>query len=496
MRNLLKNPAWQRDDLGQALPDSKHAVSVAMPLLEHVHGYEKGNPEVLGKLKLGYPRFLIHSDVQEYFDQALEQLGKEGEDCFCFPSLGAAKRAEQFVSRRVGKSVNSFRTQNLADSVVALLFPEEFKEQVKEYWQHAGEVVSSRQVEKQKSLPQPNEVKKSRQVLEQRVGNYFQGSQPARVHISPSGMASFFYALRLVTTEFTKSRVVQIGFPYVDSLKLLEKCCDQHHLFPKIGTVDYDDAKDYDDFEKLCLAKEVDAVFVEFPTNASLSVSDLERISKICRQAEVPLVVDDTIGSFLNLDLSKTADVVVSSLTKYFSGAGDVLAGSLVLCPESPFFENFSGKLEEMDKCDLYDKDLIKLEKNSSSYQENLSEMQENAFQLAQFLKSHPAVKRVLYPGLGGKSEYDNLRRSEGGYGALLSIELEGSPEKFFDRLPFSKGPSLGTVFTLACPYTLLAHYNELDWAESCGVSANLIRVSVGKEDYQVLENGFSKALS
>ena len=55
------------------------------------------------------------------------------------------------------------------------------------------------------------------------------------------------------------------------------------------------------------------------------------------------------------------------------------------------------------------------------------------------------------------------------------------SPQ-IFDRLAICKGPSLGTVFTLACPFTLLAHYTELDWAESCGVSRHLIRLSVGLE--------------
>src|SRR5258708_10229814 len=56
-----------------------------------------------------------------------------------------------------------------------------------------------------------------------------------------------------------------------------------------------------------------------------------------------------------------------------------------------------------------------------------------------------------------------------------------------YDRLPFCKGPSLGTIFTLACPFTLLAHYAELDWAEACGVSRYLIRISVGLEDPEEL---------
>ena len=72
--------------------------------------------------------------------------------------------------------------------------------------------------------------------------------------------------------------------------------------------------------------------------------------------------------------------------------------------------------------------------------------------------------------------------------GALITFlprDAERRSPAVFDRLEVSKGPSLGTVFTLACPFTLLAHYTELEWAESCGVSRHLIRISVGIEDVQ-----------
>ena len=65
----------------------------------------------------------------------------------------------------------------------------------------------------------------------------------------------------------------------------------------------------------------------------------------------------------------------------------------------------------------------------------------------------------------------------------------------FYDYLHISKGPSLGTNFTLVCPYTLLAHFDEIDFASSYGVDANLIRVSVGLEDYCDLKSIFSEAL-
>ncbi len=84
------------------------------------------------------------------------------------------------------------------------------------------------------------------------------------------------------------------------------------------------------------------------------------------------------------------------------------------------------------------------------------------------------------------------------GYGCLLSFELKGGlkkAKKFYDLLEVCKGPSLGTNFTLACPYVLLAHYNELSWAADCGVPEHLLRVSVGLENPENLWSRFQKAL-
>ncbi len=64
-----------------------------------------------------------------------------------------------------------------------------------------------------------------------------------------------------------------------------------------------------------------------------------------------------------------------------------------------------------------------------------------------------------------------------------------------YDAMEFCKGPSLGTNFTLVCPYTLLAHYDELDWAESCGVDRTLIRVSCGLEPAEVIVERMKRAL-
>ncbi len=118
---------------------------------------------------------------------------------------------------------------------------------------------------------------------------------------------------------------------------------------------------------------------------------------------------------------------------------------------------------------------------------------------LTDHLRIHPKVDRVWHAGSEGGRGYEFIRREDGGYGCLFSFTLknpEQTSPKVFDALRVSKGPSLGTNFTLACPYTLLAHYDELEWAESCGVSRWLIRVSAGLEDTADLIARFDEALA
>jgi cystathionine gamma-synthase len=106
-------------------------------------------------------------------------------------------------------------------------------------------------------------------------------------------------------------------------------------------------------------------------------------------------------------------------------------------------------------------------------------------------------VEAIYYPKYITNDIYEKFRRPNGGYGGLFSLILK-SPKHapiFYDALDCAKGPSLGTNFTLVCPYTLLAHYTELDWAAEYGVVPHLIRVSVGLEPIETLRRIFDTAL-
>jgi cystathionine gamma-synthase len=122
--------------------------------------------------------------------------------------------------------------------------------------------------------------------------------------------------------------------------------------------------------------------------------------------------------------------------------------------------------------------------------------MNANAAALTEFLAAHPAVDQVWYPD--STERFGRMARTGGGRGCLFSFTLphEAAAAAFYDALHLSKGPSLGTNFSLCCPYTLLAHYTELEWAAACGVPRHLLRVSAGLEDAPDLIERFRKALA
>jgi cystathionine gamma-synthase len=170
-----------------------------------------------------------------------------------------------------------------------------------------------------------------------------------------------------------------------------------------------------------------------------------------------------------------------------------VLAGALLCCSKHPDLESFLPTTHG-----IYSRDLEVLEKNSRDFPERMQICNANALELARFLSNHPAVESVWHPSLDPSPAYNSLRKPHGGYGAVLSFlpkNAEKHTPEIFERLAVNHGISLGTSYTLVCPYVQLAHYHELDWARSCGIDPHLLRVAVGAEPIQELLSRFQSAL-
>ena len=175
------------------------------------------------------------------------------------------------------------------------------------------------------------------------------------------------------------------------------------------------------------------------------------------------------------------------------------MGGAVVIKPETPIAVQVLEKLRSEFEDNFWPEDADTLEINSRDFTDRMAKINTTAEKLCDYLNAHPLVERLYYPKFVTRGNYDMFKKPGAGYSGVFSLILKNSKKnasKFFDSLMISKGPSLGTTFSLACPYTILAHYHELEFVESCGVSKDLIRISVGLEDPDDLIARFDHALS
>ncbi|RBA15013.1 cystathionine gamma-synthase [Fusarium proliferatum] len=313
------------------------------------------------------------------------------------------------------------------------------------------------------------------------------------VYLYPAGMNAIFNAHRALLHAREPARSINFGFPYVDTLKILQK------FGPGCLFYGHASAEDLDDLEaRLKNGERFLGLFCEFPGNPLLTCPDLTRIRKLADEYDFAVVVDETIGTFANINVLPVADVVVSSLTKIFSGDSNVMGGGLVLNPESKYYRILKTTMNEIYEDNYWPEDVIFMERNSRDFESRVVRINANSDAICEVLRTHPLVKSIYYPKYNdSKTHYENVRLPDGGYGGLLSVVFQQKEhaQAFFDALPLAKGPSLGTNFTLASPYVLLAHYQELEWAEQFGVDPYLVRVSVGLEETTELQDTFTSAL-
>ena len=483
--DLLTSPRWQAEHLGLPMPDSIHAVSACLPLWDHNIKYEEGDVSVVSQLKAAYPRFCLHPFVR--------QLGAQvfGTDAggMIFPSQCAAERALKYVISR-GVTTASLRPVDGQPFVGVAVPPDDFPK-LKEYWQHAGEVISSRGAEMALHSQRVISSETAARINVRRRLAELRGGEPQNIWLTPCGMSAIANVWRAIRQRDPVSPSVQFGFPYVDTLKIQQRFEPAEYRFFPVGN-----RHDLDQLKNLLQSQRICAVFCESPTNPLLTTPDLQTLRTLADKHDFILVVDDTLAACINQNVLPFADVVVTSLTKYFSGYGDVLAGCVTLNPNSRHAAFLKSALQADFEELLIDADVEVLEENSGDVRERVTLINRNAEILAERLQKHPLVARVFHPSLSSEEDY---RDRSLGTGGLLSIVLkrpEFSTPVVFDHLEVCKGPNLGTNFTLCCPYTILAHYTELDFVEQCGVSRWLLRISVGTEPVEDLWQRFERALN
>ncbi len=472
---LHTHPLCQPEHLGTPIPDSPHAVSVCLPTWADIIGYEDKESRVVDKMRTGYPRFFFHPLINEV--RALLKA-EPGWDVLPFPDEAAATQCATLAS---GKVI-------AVDGLWAAYFSLENLPAARAFWQHAGRILSSRAAEDwlaHRRLGAPNPALEK--TFLDRLATW--SAAPAdHISLHPSGMAAIYTAFQTVTARRPGRRTVMFGFPYTDTLKILSKFGCGVEFFPRA------DKADLSELAALLQQEEIAGLFCEFPSNPLLGTPDLPALHRMAAQYGVPIIADDTIGTFFNVDVLPHVDFVATSLTKAISGEGDVMAGALAVNPQGLF----ADQLPSTSPGGIYARDLAVLERNSRDFPERMKIANTTALELARFLQAHPAIEHVWYPGLDPSPVYEQLRKPDGGYGAVLSFLPHRAAQNtplIFEKLQLSHGISLGTKYSLVSPYVQLAHYHELEWAKQCGIDPHLLRVAVGTEMWDDLKARFTSAL-
>ncbi|KAJ3416781.1 hypothetical protein HDV05_000155 [Chytridiales sp. JEL 0842] len=222
------------------------------------------------------------------------------------------------------------------------------------------------------------------------------------------------------------------SFPYTDTLKIQEKF--GHGCF----FLGHGNTSDLDKLEIEILPKnKIAAFFCEFPSNPLLKTVDLKRVRRLADQYDFLVVVDETVGNFVNVGVLEWADIVVSSLTKVFSGDCNVMGGSMIINPSSMWIRDIKAYMGANYEENLWCEDAIFLERNSRFFTSRIYKINENALLLANFLRGHEKIRDVFYPKFTDAQNYTSYMRPSGGYGGLLSIVFHNHLDAptFYDRL-------------------------------------------------------------
>ncbi|MGH8126040.1 MAG: cystathionine gamma-synthase [Rhodanobacteraceae bacterium] len=309
--------------------------------------------------------------------------------------------------------------------------------------------------------------------------------------VTSSGMAAVALALELVPAG---GKVLAAHDCYGGTWRLLDAWAKKGRF--DLRFADLTDPAALDEG----LAENPSLVWVETPSNPLLRITDIRHVAQAARAVGALCVVDNTfLSPALQQPLTLGADVVVHSTTKYINGHSDVVGGAVIVRePEVAEQLKWWGNCLGLTGAPF---DSWLTLRGLRTLSARLRVHQENAAALADLLDQHPAITRVFYPGLASHPQHALARRQQSGFGAMLGFELaggEGAVRAFLGGLEcITLAESLGGVESLiAHPATMTHAAMAPDARRAAGISASLLRLSVGIEDIADLSRHLRAALA
>jgi cystathionine beta-lyase/cystathionine gamma-synthase len=306
-----------------------------------------------------------------------------------------------------------------------------------------------------------------------------------------SGMAAIATVLELLNAG---DHVIVCDDVYGGTFRLFDKVRNRSAGLQ----VSFIDCTDLEAVEK-AIRPETRMIWIETPTNPMLKLIDLQLIATLAKKHSLISVADNTFATpILQRPLEYDFDIVVHSATKYLSGHSDIIGGITIvkrtdLAEQLAFLQNSVGAIASPFDSFLALRGLktlmVRMERHC-----------ENAMALAHFLEKHPKVSRVIYPGLPSHPHYALAKKQMAYFGGMLSVELNYTRAQTIAMLErcriFALAESLGGVESLIEHPAIMTHASiPPHQREILGIKDNLIRLSVGIEAIEDLQQDLEDAL-
>ncbi len=479
--------------LGDAIPDRPHAISVSLPTMADLIGYEEKDPAVLRHVPTGYPRFVTHPYLRTLTNEFARRHGLQREAVWLVATPYLAERMRVWLGGEDVRVVHE-------GEVSAIAYPPDpdRNARAKAFLQHCGGFLSSRHAEDLLvaaglvPAPAPErciEVDPAAEV-KNALAAAFTGARADDLFLAASGMNAIHAAFRASNAaQAPRGRTVwiQLGWLYLDTIATLQKfTADPENDYVAVPSV-----TDLSALRQVLAERgaRVAGIITEVPTNPLVQCCNVPELAELARAHGAHLVLDASIASPWNVDVLGYADMVVVSLTKYAASEGDLLAGVVAVNPAGGDAAALGSRLSEF-LAPPYSRDLGRLAFEIGETERVLSVVNQSTVKVAGFLEGRSEVCRVHWAlADGARANYAEIARRPDAVGSMISIEVRpGAFAAVYDRLRLPKGPSFGMRNSLCCPFLYLAHYDLVTAPPGrarlaeFGLNPELLRLSMGTE--------------
>jgi cystathionine beta-lyase/cystathionine gamma-synthase len=314
-----------------------------------------------------------------------------------------------------------------------------------------------------------------------------------------NGRAGFGFASGMAATDAVMTlleagdHVVVTDNTYGGTYRLFEQVLRKYKL-----DFTYVDTSRVDEIEA-SIRRDTKMLFLESPTNPVLRLTDLAAAATVAHDRGAIVVVDNTFASpYVQRPLELGADIVIHSTTKYLNGHSDSIGGVVVVNREDHiewlrFVQNAAGAI-------IGPMDAWLVLRGTKTLPLRMARHNANALSVAEFLEDHSKVSRVHYPGLTSHPEHALARRQMRGFGGMIAFELASidAVKRFLAHLKvIALAESLGGVESLISHPVSMTHAAvPLERRQQLGITAEMLRVSVGVEDIEDLRLDLAHALN